>query len=100
MSVLYSKTSPYFKTEISNGYLDIIEWRRIPFESDDVLFTVTQSYENRPDLLAYDLYGDVGLWWVFSVRNPSILKDPVFDLRAGIKIFLPKMSSMTKSLGI
>jgi|LauGreDrversion4_2_1035121.scaffolds.fasta_scaffold06950_9 hypothetical protein len=100
MPASYSKTSPYFKTEISKGYLDIIEWRRVPFEADDVLFTVTQSYENRPDLLAHDLYGDVGLWWVFSSRNPSVLKDPVFDLRAGIKIFLPKMSSMKRSLGL
>ena len=100
MKAEYSKNSPYYKTETTRGYLDTIEWRKIPFESDDVLFTVTQSYENRPDLLAYDLYGDVGLWWVFSVRNPAILKDPVFDLRAGIKIFLPKMSSMKKTLGI
>lgn len=100
MKAEYSKTSPYFKTEISNGYLDVIEWRKVPFESDDVLFTVTQSYENRPDLLAYDLYEDAGLWWVFAARNPSILKDPVYDLTAGVKIFLPKMSSMKRFLGI
>jgi hypothetical protein len=98
--VEYSNLSPYFATEMSKGYLDVVSWRKIPAESDDVSFTVTSSYENRPDLLAYDIYGDVKLWWVFAARNPSILKDPVFDLVPGIIIYIPKMSSMKKTLGI
>jgi hypothetical protein len=96
----YTKTSPYYLTASNNGYLDVMTPREVPAESDDILFTVTKSYENRPDLLAYDLYNDVRLWWVFSARNPSMLKDPVFDLLAGIKIYLPKLSSMKKTLGI
>jgi hypothetical protein len=97
---VYNKLSPYYTTNQSNGYLDIINFRTIPAETDDVVFTVTKSYEHRPDLLSYDLYNDVGLWWVFAVRNPSIIKDPVFDLTAGIKIYLPKLSSIKQSLGI
>jgi hypothetical protein len=96
----YSKTSPYYQTDQPQGYLDVMNWRQIPFESDDILFSVTNTYQNRPDLLAYDLYGDVNLWWVFAVRNPAILKDPIFDMVAGIKIYLPKLSSMKKTLGI
>ena len=100
MTTTYNRTSPYFISEQTNGYLDVMAWREVPFEIDDILFTVTKSYEHRPDLLAYDLYQDVGLWWVFSARNPSVLKDPVFDLESGIKIYLPKLSSMKKTLGI
>jgi hypothetical protein len=96
----YNKNSPYYKTEQRNGFLDVMEWRTVPAETDDILFTVTKSYEHRPDLLAYDLYKDVGLWWVFSARNPSVLKDPVFDLEAGIKIYLPKLSSLKSTTGI
>jgi hypothetical protein len=96
----YTKLSPYYTTNSNQGYLDVMNWRQIPKESDDILFTVTSSYENRPDLLAYDLYSDVGFWWVFAARNPSIIKDPVFDLVAGTKIYLPKLSSMRKTLGI
>jgi hypothetical protein len=96
----YSKSSPYYLTDQSAGYLGVMSWRTIPAETDDILFTVTNSYQNRPDLLAYDLYGDVGLWWVFAQRNPSVIQDPVFDLQAGIKIYLPKLSSMKKTLGI
>ena len=69
---LYANTSPYFLTNYSNGYLDLINFRDIPAETDDILFEVTKNYEYRPDLLAYDLYSDVGLWWVFSVRNKNI----------------------------
>lgn len=97
---IYSKTSPYFSTDYSKGYLDVINFRSIPGEVDDIYFEITKNYEYRPDLLAYDLYKDVGLWWVFAVRNRSILKDPVFDFTAGTKIYLPKITSIRSSLGV
>lgn len=97
---LYNATSPYYNTEITNGYLDVMSFRSIPSETDDILFEIPKTYENRPDLLAYDLYKDVNLWWVFAVRNSNILKDPVFDLVAGIKIYLPKIPTIRKSLGM
>lgn len=96
----YKGTSPYYKTNSENGYLDVITYRNIPAESTDILFEVTKTYEHRPDLLAYDLYGDVNLWWVFAVRNNSILKDPVYDLEAGVKIYLPKITTIKSALGI
>ena len=96
----YNARSPYYKTSQTNGYLDITTFRDLPSETDDILYSVTKKYEYRPDLLAYDLYKDVELWWVFAVRNKNVLKDPVFDLTAGTKIYLPKLSSMKKSLGL
>jgi len=96
----YSNTSPYSATDQSKGYLDVMKWRSVPAEKDDILFTVTHSYTHRPDLLAHDLYSDSKLWWVFAARNPSVLKDPVFDLEPGVKIYLPKMSAMKQTLGI
>jgi hypothetical protein len=96
----YSRTSPYYNTPDNNGYLDVLTFRDLSVEADDILWTVTKKYEYRPDLLAYDLYQDVGLWWVFSVRNKNIIKDPVFDLVAGIKIYLPKITTIKADLGI
>ena len=96
---IYTKKSPYFNTTIVNNYLDIINFRDIPKERDDVLFELTATYELRPDLLAYDLYGDHQLWWVFAIRNRSIIKDPVFDMVAGIKIFLPKATTLKRAVG-
>jgi hypothetical protein len=96
---LYKNNSPYSETDYSKGYLDVITFRDIPETVDDVEYIIPTEYENRPDLLAYFLYGDVGLWWVFSVRNKSILKDPVFDMVAGIKIYLPTQDSLKSILG-
>ena len=96
---IYAKTSPYYNTPITNNYLDVINFRDIPNQSDDLLFQVTATYEHRPDLLAYDLYKDAKLWWVFAVRNKSTIKDPVFDLVAGVSIYLPKASTLTQVLG-
>jgi hypothetical protein len=99
MTTTYNQTSPYYSTSISNGYLDVINFRDITANTDDVLYEVTSNYHNRPDLLAYDLYGDVNLWWVFAVRNKSIIKDPTFDLIAGIKIYLPRLENIKTSIG-
>jgi len=97
---MYKKNSPYFKTEIVNGYLDVMSFRDLPYARDDILFEVTATYENRPDLLAYDIYNDSGLWWVFAIRNKRIIKDPIYDLKAGVKIYLPKISTIKSVLGI
>jgi hypothetical protein len=64
-----------------------------------VLYNVQPQYTHRPDLLAYDVYGSSKLWWVFAQRNMDVLKDPVFDLVAGIDIFLPRASQLQKLLG-
>jgi hypothetical protein len=97
---MYANTSPYYSTSINGSYLDVINFRNIPNVSDDVLFTVTTQYANRPDLLAYDLYGNSSLWWVFSVRNKDIIKDPVYDLYAGQQIYLPQLATIKSTLGI
>jgi hypothetical protein len=96
----YDNLSPYYLTTVNGGYLDVMTWREIPAEADDILYTIHKSYENRPDLLAHDLYGDVKLWWVFSMRNPSKIKDPIFDMVSGTSIYLPKLSSIKITLGI
>jgi hypothetical protein len=97
----YSGTSPWFNTPTKEGqYLDLLSIRPIPAESDDVLYTVQPQYNHRPDLLAFDLYGNKDLWWVFAQRNMEILKDPVFDLVAGIEIYVPKGDALARVLGI
>lgn len=96
----YSKNSPYYDTKITNDYLDVINFRDITPERDDIQFEITKTYEYRPDLLAHDLYKNSSLWWVFAVRNKSKIKDPVYDFVAGKKIFLPKLSTLKRELGV
>lgn len=96
----YSVTSPYYKTSLTKGYLDVITFRNITSRKDDIEYEVDAKYEFRPDLLAFDLYGDSTYWWIFSVRNKNILKDPIFDLVSGVKIFIPTIASVKSDLGI
>ena len=58
MTVAYSIQSPYYKTPITNGHLDVASFRSFSSYPDDMLYEVASKYENRPDLLANDLYKD------------------------------------------
>lgn len=95
----YTSTSPYFLTPYSQFFLDSMVNRAIPKESDDVYFKINQTYQYRPDLLAYDLYQQSGLWWVFYQRNPNTLTAPPWDFEAGKRIYLPKLSTLRTTLG-
>lgn len=100
MAAKYSSNSPYFETSRANGYLDVMTDRPIPKQSDDQIIEINQTYQYRPDLLANDLYGDPGLWWVFAQRNPNSIKDPIWDFRIGVKIYLPKITTLKTALGL
>lgn len=99
---LYPATSPYFDTNVFNGnFLDFMVNRPIPKQPSDVLYTIPQVYQYRPDLLAFDLYTDSRLWWVFAARNPNKLgPDPYFDFKTGIEIYIPKLDTLKQVLGI
>lgn len=96
----YISTSPYFTTNDTGSFLDVISFRNIPLLVEDEDYEVLPPYEARPDLLAYDLYGDPRLWWVFAVRNKDIIRDPIFDMVSGVIIKLPKLETLKKTLGI
>jgi hypothetical protein len=97
---LYTKSSPWATTPQNNLYLDLFEIRPVPAEADDVKYVIENQYRHRPDLLAFDLYGNPKLWWVFVQRNMSTIKDPIYDFEPGAIIYLPKKSNLEKFLGI
>lgn len=96
----YLTSSPYFNTDLFGEFLDTLNYRVIPKEVDDIVYTIKPQHALRPDLLAYDLYGDANLWWVFAVRNPNTIEDPIFDFQPGVTIFLPKSTTLKKALGL
>lgn len=97
--MLYPPTSPYYTSEIvNNQFLDVMINRPIPSDPTDVYWAITPTYNLRPDMLAYDLYQDAKLWWVFAQRNPNRLKDPLFDFISGVEIYIPKLSVLRNAL--
>ena len=101
MAIDYSNYSQYKDTPVYAGnFLDLYEPRAFARLESDVAFTITEAYKYKPHLLAFDLYGDSRLWWVFSVRNPNLLKDPVFDFVPGRIIYVPKKDELVTALGV
>jgi hypothetical protein len=96
----YTNTSPWYLTETKQDYLDVLAIRPVSAEVDDFYYTIESQYAFRPDLLAFDLYGESNLWWVFTQRNLNVLQDPVFDFTPGKKIYIPKKSSLFTVLGL
>ena len=100
MAANYKNSSPWYVTPVKQDYLDVLRIRPVSSEIDDFYYTIEPQYTYRPDLLAFDLYGDASLWWVFIQRNLDVLQDPVFDFIPGTKIYIPKGSALKSVLGL
>lgn len=91
MTVKYNSDSIYRNTDIvNNKYLDVMD----PVITDISVYDtydlkIDAKYNNRPDLLAHDLFANAKLWWVFAEFNQDILKDPIIDFKSGITISVP-----------
>jgi hypothetical protein len=97
----YTQTSPYYFTSVyKKQFLDVMINRPIPMDPLDSYWVITETYSMRPDLLAYDLYGDSQLWWVFAQRNPNRIKDPLFDFVSGTSIYIPQLPNIKTALGL
>ena len=99
MAQNYNSTSAYYTTGYNQFYLDVMTNRPIPKDADDLLWEITETYQYRPDLLAYDLYQTSTLWWVFYQRNPNTLQAPPLDFKTGTTIYLPKITTLQQVLG-
>jgi hypothetical protein len=89
----YSKQSIYYgvKKEYKSGlsYLDFNILKSFTSDASDYEFTITAKYHHRPDLLSYELYGSPFFNLIFSLRNPDLLGDPIYDFTSGKTIMIP-----------
>jgi len=82
-------TSQYKLTPIKNWYLDLWVPRTVPKSEFDKIIIIPPEFNQRPDLLSNQEYGTSKLWWVFCMRNPDLIIDPINDFVAGLEIFIP-----------
>lgn len=82
-------TSQYLLTPIRDWYLDLWVPRQIPKSDFDKIIIIPPKFNQRPDLLSNQEYGTPRLWWVFSMRNPDLIIDPINDFLSGLEIFIP-----------
>ncbi len=83
-------TSQYLSTPVKNWYLDLWVPRSVPKNEFDKIVKIPPEYDQRPDLMAYKEYGTPKLWWVFAVRNPDLIIDPINDFVSGLEIYIPE----------
>jgi hypothetical protein len=100
MTATYNKTSPYYGNPMWGNFLDTWDGKTIPADVTDAVYQIDSPYNQRPDILAYDMYKDSGLWWVFAVRNPDVLIDPLMDFTTGTIIYVPTLSTVKKAIGL
>lgn len=85
----YKRTSNLKATPVVNGYTDLYVPPILPDFTQANQTTITQKYHRRPDLLAYDLYGEARFWWVFVIYNKNQLVNPINDFILGTTIWVP-----------
>ena len=100
MAASYTSTSPWYTTPVTNNYLDVFTIRPVSASADDILYTIDAKFAYRPDLLAYALYNEPRLWWVFTQRNLDVIQDPILDFVPGKQIYICKLSGLTAALGL
>lgn len=97
-SAIYLTSSPYYNTPQINidnlPYLSFWKEQYITPNANDTLMVLDVQYQYRADLLSYYLYGTPQLWWVFMLRNPDVIRDPIWDFIAGITIYTPLKASL------
>jgi len=76
-------------TKNTPNYTDIYVPALIPDMLQTMIIKLDQKYNRRPDLLAYDLYGNAKLWWVFALYNRNEIVDPIHDFVAGAELVVP-----------
>lgn len=83
-------TSQYKLTPIRNWYLDLWVPQNVPKNDFDKIILIPPEFDQRPDLLSNQEYGTPRLWWVFAMRNPNLIIDPINDFVAGLEIYIPQ----------
>ena len=95
MTTIYRPDSNFRNNRIVNGkYLSITD--ELVSNKADVVTSpliVEAKYDQRPDVLANDLYGNSRLWWVFAEFNQDKLVDHILDLKAGMELQVPEKFS-------
>lgn len=99
MADFHDRASFLRSTGTFEGFLDVNSLPHIPKAQSDTTYIVESRFDGRPDLLAHALYKNTRLWWVFAMRNPDVIKDPLRDFKEGVKIKLPSKGTIESIIG-
>ena len=101
-TILYKNASRYknlrtIRDDNGNVYHESCVQKTIDKSADDEYFTVTETEENRLDIVATKFYNTPRYWWVVALANYII--DP-FDIPIGTRLRIPPIISLYNSGGV
>jgi hypothetical protein len=89
----YDQRSFLKNTEFKNFYLNSSNLPKVS-KSVGNWILVPPECEHRIDLFSYQQYGSSRLWWIIAIANADIIKDPTWDFKSGMAVFVPRDSSI------
>jgi hypothetical protein len=92
----YDQRSFLKDTGFKNFYLDVSKLPNVSTAVGDTV-QVPPECENRIDLFSYQQYGSSRLWWVIALANADIIKDPIWDFKSGMTVFVPRDANLTST---
>lgn len=93
----YNQKSYLRNATLKNFYLDTTLLPRVA-SSRGIYVIVPPECENRIDLFSYQQYQTSRLWWIIALANADAVKDPIWDFKAGMSVFVPRDTSLIEQL--
>lgn len=88
MAINYSQYSPYSKVK-KTWYLGYNLPSGMTYADTDTTYVIPNKYDEQPWRLAYELYGNERLYYIFALLNSNLIQDPIYDFKAGTVIQIP-----------
>jgi hypothetical protein len=93
----YDQRSFLKNTEFKNFYLGVSNLPKVSLANGDRV-QVPPECENRIDLFSYQQYGSSRLWWIIALANADIIRDPTWDFKAGMVVFVPRDEALLSNV--
>lgn len=89
----YGQKSYLRNTGYRNFYLDVSSLPKVNVGKGDYVL-VPPECENRIDLFSYQQYKSSRMWWVIALANADVIRDPIWDFKSGMTIFVPRDAAL------
>jgi len=99
MADFHRRDSFLRNARVFEGFLDVNSLPKMPTDAYEIDYKIKDAHNGRPDILATELYGTPRLWWVFALKNPDVIKDPLNDFKPGVIIKIPSPEVVKNMMG-
>lgn len=93
----YDSKSYLYNTNYNKFYLDVSKLDSLK-NARGAYVVVPPGCEHRIDLFSYSQYNSSRLWWVIALANADLIKDPIWDFKAGMTVIVPRDMALIEQL--